>query len=180
MVCFFSHCAGIWAVCQPPSPVSGRLHLEQAVLVAIGVDAPHPAPSESAGRLLLRIQLAQLHPIGGDVGQEGEVVALGHRVIQGHIIVLVDALHLHLMSRLRLLHLQGRQGDAAAAEHTCAGGVDDVAAQGADIELGAQHIPRPIVVGDALAGEQLRHGHAQVLRQRLQQGDVRKTSAAFP
>ena len=84
------------------------------------------------------------------------------------------------MSRLRLLHLQRRQGDAAAAKDAGAGGVDDIAAQGADIELGAQHIPRPIVVGDTLAGEQLRHGHAQVLRQRLQQGDVRKTSAVLP
>ena len=67
-----------------------------------------------------------------------------------------------------------------AADARCAGGVQDVAADRADVQAAAQQVGGTVRVGDDLAGEQLRQRDAQRGGQRLQQGDVGQAAARLP
>ena len=76
--------------------------------------------------------------------------------------------------------VQRRQGDAAAAHHGLPGGVEHIAAQGADVELGAKQVGRTVPVDDGLALHQLEHADAQSRRQRLQQGNIGQAAGCLP
>ena len=58
--------------------------------------------------------------------------------------------------------------------------VEDVAAQGADVEFSPQEIGGDIAVGDVLAVHQLDEGDPQGLGQGLEQGDVGQPLGSLP
>mgnify|MGYP006969019980 CR=1 FL=1 len=72
------------------------------------------------------------------------------------------------------------QGDAAAAHHGLPGGVEHVAADGADIEFGAQEIGGPVLVDHGLSLHQFQNRDAQRSGQGLQQGDIGQALGRLP
>ena len=105
---------------------------------------------------------------------------LGHGVMDGDEVLVLHILHGNGVVIVRILGLQRGQGHAAAAHHRVSGAVEDVAADGADVELAPAQIGGDVAVGDVLAVHQLDDADAQRLGQRLEQGDVRQSLAGLP
>ena len=148
--------------------------------VAEGQQLPRPLPPEAGLRPLLGIELLHLEVAVGDVGQERDVVLPLHGVLQVHIEFVLHIFHHDPVSALRRLLLQHGQTDAAAGESALAHGVDHIAADGADGKDAPLHVGGDIAVHRYLSGEQFRHGHAQGVAQRRENGNVGQTPARFP
>ena len=71
-------------------------------------------------------------------------------------------------------------GSSAAADGGLAKAVDDVAADGADIELGPERIAREVAVDYILARQQLDDRHRELSGQRLKQSYVGIAATRFP
>ena len=63
-----------------------------------------------------------------------------HFVVNGDEVFVLNFFGFYFVCFVGFFCFQCRQGNAATADHRVAGGVDDVAAKGADVEFGAQHI----------------------------------------
>ena len=148
--------------------------------VAVVIQSPQAPHLEPGLGLALGVELDELDPVTGDVGQEGDEVLLGHGMMDGDELLILHLLDGDGVVVIGLLGLQGRQGHTAAAHHRTAGAVDDVAADGADIELAPAQIAADIAVGDVLAVHQLDDADAQSLGQGLQEGNVRQTLGSLP
>ena len=72
------------------------------------------------------------------------------------------------------------QGDAAAADGGCARGVQDIAADRADIEFGTQQVGGAVHIRDGFTREQLRHRDMQCGGKGLQQGNIGQPAGSFP
>ena len=110
-------------------------------------------------------------------------MVFGHGVVDGDEKLIFHPLERQLMvfvGVVRLRDVQRRQGDAAAAHDSLPGGVEHIAAQGADIELGAKQVGRTVPVDDGFALHQLEHADAQSRRQRLQQGNIGQAVGCLP
>ena len=81
---------------------------------------------------------------------------------------------------VRVFGLQRGQRNAAAADQCISNAVDDIAADGTDIELAPHHVGGDILVFDMLTVHQFNDGDPQCLSQGLEQGDVRQTLGGFP
>ncbi len=92
--------------------------------------------------------------------------------LHGQLVVLVGV--------LRFRNVLRRQGDAAAAHHSLSGGVEHIAADGADVELAPQEIGGPVLVDHGLSLHQFQYADAQRGRQRFQQGNVRQAFGCLP
>ena len=69
-----------------------QLFPEQPVAVAVPVQPP-PAPGTEPGAgLALGVELHQVEPAGGHIGQEGDIMVLAHLVGDGEEILPVKAL----------------------------------------------------------------------------------------
>ena len=155
----------------------------QAVAVAVEVEHPGAPQREAGGGIALRVQLDQLELIARQVGDERDEVVFCHGVMErdkklvlhpldGQLVVLVGVLGVGDILR--------GQGDAAAAHHGLPGGVEHVAADGADIEFGAQEIGGTVPVDDRLPLHQLQNRDAQRSGQGLQQGDIGQALGRLP
>lgn len=107
-------------------------------------------------------------------------MVLAHFVGDGEEILPVKALPEQLVGFVRLLRLQGGQGDAAAGHHRRPGRVDDVAAHRAHIQRGAQDVGGAVGIDHLLAAQKLGHRDAQRPGQGLQKGHVGEAPARFP
>ena len=87
----------------------------------------------------------------------------GHGVGDGDEMLIFHILHGDGVTVVRVFRLQRRQGNTAAADTGVSGSVDDIAADGADVELAPQHIGGDIPVCDVLAVHQFNDGDAQGL-----------------
>ena len=103
-----------------------------------------------------------------------------HVVLDAHIVFVFDALDEELVVFVGFLRLGGGQWDAVAAERGFAHAVDGVAADGADIEFGTQHIRRDVDIADSPAGDQLGDGHAENAGDGFKQRDIRIALSVFP
>ena len=92
--------------------------------------------------------------------------------LHGQLVVLVGV--------LRFRNVLRGQGDAAAAHHGLPGGVEHIAADGADIELGTQEVGGPVLVDHGLSLHQFQYRDAQRGRQRFQQGNVGQALGRLP
>ena len=146
-------------------PVDRILYLSphQPVLVTVNIEITGTAKLDP--RLGISFGIEFFHPeaVTGHIGYKGEVMGLGHVMMnsdKGFI------LHFFKSDEMLLVHFLGfqrRQQNAAATDDRGAGTVDDIAADGAYIDLGAQHIGRSVFVGDGLTGHELHNGHIQCL-----------------
>ena len=138
------------------------------------------APEKASFGVAFGIELDALKAATGAVGDEGNVVLLGHGVINGDVILVLDVLDAGGVGVIRRFRLERRQGDATAGNHGRAHGLEHVAADGADIELAFEHVSGAIGVDDLLAGEQLGDGNLERLRKRLEQGNIWQAAARLP
>lgn len=63
-----------------------------------------------------------------------------HFVMDSDELLILHRFNQRKMCLVRLLRFKCRESDAAATDHGITGGVDDIAADGADVKFGAQHI----------------------------------------
>ena len=56
---------------------------EQSVLVAVVIQMPHSPQRQSGLGVAFRVELHHLDPVGSDVGHEGNIMLLGHGVVNG-------------------------------------------------------------------------------------------------
>ena len=160
--------------------LSGQFFLEQAVPVTVPVEGAEATELEPGLGVALGVEFHKLHPVGGDEGHEGNIVRLGHGVGDGDEVLILHILDADCVAFVRLLRLQGRQSDAAAADDRTANAVDHIAAEGTHMEFGSQHVGGGVLVDDGLTVHQLDDGDVQCLGQWLQQGNVRQTLGSFP
>ena len=155
---------------------------EKAVVVAVPVEpAVAAAATKKAGfGVSFGIELDALQAAAGAVGNEGNVVLLGHRVINGAVILVLDVLDAGGVGVIGRFRLERRQGDAATGHHGWTHGLKNVAADGADIELAFEHVGGAVGVDDLLAGEQLGDGNLERLREGLKQGNIWQAAARLP
>ena len=107
-------------------------------------------------------------------------MGLRHGVVDGDEMLVLHIFDGQRMVFVRLFRLQRRERDAATADHRISQCVDGIAADGADVELAAQHIGGNVFVADLLAVHQLDDGDPQCLSQRLQQADVWQPFGSLP
>ena len=125
------------------------------------------------------IELDGFKAAAGAVGDEGNVVLLGHGVINGDVILVLDVLDAGGVGVIGRFRLERRQGDATAGNHGRAHGLEHVAADGADVKLAFEHVGGAVGVDDLFAGEQLSDGNLERLRQGLEQRNIRQTAAGI-
>lgn len=125
------------------------------------------------------IELDALKAAAGAVGDEGNVVLLGHGVSDGNVVFIFDVLDCGGVGVVGRFRFQRRQGDAATGHHGWAHGLKNIAADGANIELAFEHVGGAIGVDDLLAGEQLGDGNFERLREGLEQGNIRQAAAGI-
>lgn len=155
---------------------------EKTVVVAVPVEpAMAAAATKKAGfGVAFGIELDALKAAAGAVGDEGNVVLLGHGVINGDVILVLDVLDAGGVGVIRRFRLERWQGDAATGHHGRAHGLKNIAADWADIELAFEHVGGAIGVDNLLAGEQLGDGNFERLREGLEQGNIRQAAAGLP
>ena len=105
---------------------------------------------------------------------------LGHGMVNRDEMLILYVFYGDAVVIICFLRFQRGQSNAAAADNGAAGAMDDIAAEGTDIELAPQHIGGDILIADMLSVHQLNHRDSQSLRQRLQQRDIRQSLCRFP
>lgn len=155
---------------------------EKAVVVAVPVEpAVAAAATKKAGfGVSFGIELDALKAAAGAIGDEGNVVLLGHGVIDGNVVFIFDVLDCGGVGVVGRFRFQRRQGDAAAGNHGWAHGLKNIAADGTDIELAFEHVGGAVCVDNLLAGEQLSNGNLERLGERLEQGNIWQAAAGLP
>ena len=103
-----------------------------------------------------------------------------HGVGEGDVVLVLHLLHGQMVVLVGGLRLQRGQGHPTAADHHFSHGVDDVAADGADVKLGPQQVGREVAVADGVPRHQLQHRDPQGGGQGGEQGDVRQALARLP
>ena len=93
------------------------------------------------------IELHHLQPVRGDVGQKRDVVSFGHVMVHMDKMLVFHVFDEKLVSGIDFFGLQSRKRNAAAVDCRVAEGMDDVAANMADIEFATHHISGCISVG---------------------------------
>lgn len=155
---------------------------EKAVVVAVPVE---PAVAATATKkagfgVAFGIKLDGFKAAAGAVGNEGNVVLLGHGVIDGNVVFVFDVLDCGDVGVVGRFRFQRRQGDAAAGNHGWTHGLKNVATDGADVKLAFEHVGGAVGVDDLFAGEQLSNGNLERLREGLEQGNIWQAAAGLP
>ena len=155
---------------------------EKAVVVAVPVEpAMAAAATKKAGfGVSFRIELDALKAAAGAVSDEGNVVVFCHGVIDGNVVFIFDVLDCGGVGVVGRFRFQRRQGDAAAGNHGWAHGLENVAADGANIELAFEHVGGTVGVDDLFAGEKLGDGNFERLGEGLEQGNIWQAAAGLP
>ena len=133
------------------------------MLVTVPVEHSKPPQLKAGFGISFRIEFHQMNPIRGHKGDEGNVVLLGHGMGNGNEMLILNGCDAEDMAAVRFLCLLRRQGDSAAADEGVSGAVDDVPADGADVEFTAKHIGGGIFVDDVLAVHELYDRDVQCL-----------------
>ena len=169
--------------CGVPGGSAEIRGFHQAMTVAVKVQHAG-APQREAGRgIPLWVEPDQLQLVSSEVGDERDEMILCHRVVDGNEQLILHPLHgqlVVLVGVLRFRNVLRGQGDAAAAHHGLPGGVEHIAADGADIELGTQEVGGPVLVDHGLSLHQFQYRDAQRGRQRFQQGNVGQAFGCLP
>lgn len=135
--------------------------------IAVAVEVSSALEAESAFSISLRVKFHHLKLVGCHVGQKRYVVGFVHGVMDGDELLIFHLFYLDFMVFIQRFSLQSRKGNTAAADHGIAHGVNDVAADGADIQFGAEQIGGLILVDDGITFHQLHDGDTQGGGERL-------------
>ena len=153
--------------------------------VAVAVKVQHSrAPHGEAGRgVALGVKLDQLQLVARQVGEKRDGMVLRHGVVEGDEKLVLYPLNGQLMVLVGVLSLGdilGGQGDSAAAHDGLPGAVEHIAADRADIELGAEQVGGAVAVDNGLALHQLQHRYPQRRCQRLQKRNIGQAFGRLP
>lgn len=85
-------------------------------MVAVPIEDPGAAELEAGFGVAFGIELDQLHPVGGDEGKKGNIVLLRHGMPDGDKMLVLHRLNEGTVGIVSVLCLQGRQGEATAAD----------------------------------------------------------------
>ena len=160
--------------------ISDHFHFKETVTVAVSVELAPTDPRDAGFRVLLGIPFDDLHSIAADMGDEGNIMILGHGMIHGDVVFVFDELHADPVGFIGGFRFQRRQMDPAATDLGVAGGEDHIAAEGADIKSSPLHIGGAVTVFHPFAPEQFRHGNTEGRGQRRQQRNIGQTFSRFP
>ena len=128
--------------------------LKQSVMIAMPEQPTVAAAQEVGFGAAFGIKLHELEAVACDIGHERDGVFLRHGMIRVDDVFILDRFDRDIVCRIRCFGFKRRQRDAAARDHGFADGVDDVAADGADVNACTQEIRRAVCIRDAFAREQ--------------------------
>ena len=92
---------------------------------------------------------------------------LGHRMVNGNKMLILHALNADSMVFVGFFCFQGGEGNAAATDDRIPGAVDDIAADGTDVEFASQQVGGNVFIDNVFAVHQFNDGNTQGLGQRL-------------
>ena len=107
----------------------------QAVVVAVEVEVAVAAELEAGFGVTFGIEFDELHTVTRDIGGERDIMHFGHLVMYGDKMLVLDALDRDRMLVVGIIGFKRRECDPATADDGIAGRVENIAAQGADIEF---------------------------------------------
>lgn len=153
---------------------------EEAVVIAVPIEPAVAAAEEAGFGVAFWVELDDFEAASGGIGHEGDVVGFAHFVVEGDVVLVFDVFYGGGVGWVDFLYFQWRQGDAATADHGRASGLQDVAADRADVEACAHHIGGAVGVDDLLAGEQLGDRNLQRLGEGLKERKIWQAATGFP
>lgn len=103
-----------------------------------------------------------------------------HGVMDGDEVLIFYRLDLDFVVFVRCLGLQSRKRHTTAADDRIPQGVDHVAADGADVQLGAKQIGGSVLIDDSIALHEFHDGDTQGGGKRLEERDIRQTLGGLP
>lgn len=163
----------------PSLVLSDMLH-HQPVAVAVAIQVSSASETKSALCVSFRVQLDHLKLFGYHIGQQGNVVGFCHRMVDGNEVLVFYLLALDLVVFVRSLSIQSRKRHTAAADNRISQGVDHVAADGADIQLGAKQIGGSVLIDDSIAFHEFHDGDAEGGGKRFKERDIRQPFGGLP
>ena len=107
----------------------------QAVFVAVKVQLSHPSQLQPDLGISLGVQLHQMNLVRSEPGNKRDEMTLGHLVVNGNEMLIFHFFDGDSMALVTVLGIQRRQGHTAAAYHNGAAGMENIAANGSNIEF---------------------------------------------
>ena len=141
--------------------------LYESVAVAVPIYIAVAAEEKSRLRVTLGIKAHHIHSVRADIGDERDIMQLGHFMGHGDEYLVLDVLDVNGVSCVGLFGIKAGQGYAAAAYKRLAHRMYHVAADGADIKARPLHIARHVPVGHAVTRHKLYDRYAEGGGQRL-------------
>ena len=96
-------------------------------MVAVPVKHAESPGLEPGLRISFRVQFDHLNPVRGHIGQERNIVLLGHGMADRHKTLILHPLNGDHVLLIRFLRLQRRQRNATAADQRVSGAVHHIA-----------------------------------------------------
>ena len=101
-------------------------------------------------------------------------------MMDGDEVLIFYRLDLDLVVFVRRLSLQSRKRHTAAADDGIPQGVDHVAADGADVQLGAKQIGGSVLIDDSIAFHEFHDRDTQGGGKRFEERDIRQPFGGLP
>jgi len=149
-------------------------------MIAVVIKITHTPQLQPGFGIPFGVKFYRLDPVGGYISKERNMVFLGHGMMDSDKVFVFHRFNSNTMTVIGILSFQRRQSYAAAADNGSSGAVDDIAADGADVEFTAQHVGGDVFIGDVFAAHQFDDGDTQGLGQWLQKRDIRQALGSFP
>ena len=119
--------------------LSDLLH-HQSMAVAVAIQVSSASEAKSALCVSFRVQLDHLKLFGCHIGQKGNVVGFCHGMTDGDEVLIFYRLDLDLVVFVQRFGIQSRKRHTTAADDRISQGVDHIAADRADIQLGTSRL----------------------------------------
>lgn len=103
-----------------------------------------------------------------------------HGMMDGDEVLILYRLDLDLMVFIGRFRFQSRKRHAAAADDRIPQGVNHVAADGADAQLGAEQIGGSVLIDDSIAFHEFHDGDTQGGGKRFEERDIRQPFGGLP
>lgn len=148
--------------------------------IAVAKQVSSAPETKSALCVSFRVQLDHLKLFGCHIGQKGNVVGFCHGMMDGDEMLVFYRLDLNLVVFVRRFGLQSRKRYTAAADDRIPQGVDHVAADGADVQLGAKQIGGSVLIDDSVALHEFHDGDTESGGKRFKERDIRQPFDGLP
>ena len=159
--------------------ISDLLH-HQSMAIAVAIQVSSASETKTALCVSFRVQLDHLKLFGCHIGQKGDVVGFCHGMMDGDEVLILYRLDLDLMVFIGRFRFQSRKRHAAAADGRIPQGVDHVAADGADVQLGAKQIGGSVLIDDSIALHEFHDRDPQGSGKRFKERDIRQPFGGLP